>query len=165
VRDVEEFWRRFVAATGIDGAHTAWAFGADAETATELGLLVRDGPKRATASLRSAYDGGEPLPAVGDLGVILDGGGRPLCVVRTTAVEVRAFADVDEEFAWTEGEGDRSLAYWRCAHIRFFADGGVDVVDATPLVLERFDLVWDGREAGPGPADAGPGPRRPVAPR
>jgi len=159
VGEVEEFWRRFVAATGIDGAHTAWAFGADAETATELGLLVRDGPKRATASLRSVYaDDAEPLPEPGDLGVVLDGEGRPLCVVRTTAVEVRAFGDVDEEFAWTEGEGDRSLAYWRDAHIRFFADGGVDVEDATPLVLERFDLVWDGGEAGPGP-------RQPAAPR
>ena len=144
--EVEEFWRRFVAATGIDGAHTAWAFGADAETATELGLLVRDGPKRATASLRSAYDGGEPLPAVGDLGVILDGGGRPLCVVRTTAVEVRAFGDVDEEFAWTEGEGDRSLAYWRDAHLRFFAGYGAAVDETTPVVLARFELLWDGRD-------------------
>ncbi len=44
----------FVAATGIDGEHTAWGFGSDPEMATELGLLVRDGPKRATASLRSA---------------------------------------------------------------------------------------------------------------
>lgn len=144
--EVERFWRRFVAATGIDGAHTAWGFGSDPEMATELGALVRDGPKRATASLRSAYDAGEPMPAPGDLGVILDGDGRPLCVVRTTAVEVRAFGDVDEEFAWTEGEGDRSLAFWRDAHIRFFAAGGVPVDDSTPVVLERFELVWDGRD-------------------
>jgi uncharacterized protein YhfF len=143
--DVEAFWRRFVATTGIDGPYTAWGFGSTPEIATELGLLVRDGPKRATASLRSAYDGGEPLPAAGDLGVILDGEGEPLCVVRTTAVEVRAFGDVDEEFAWTEGEGDRSLAYWRAAHVRFFADGDVRVDDATPLVLERFELLWAGR--------------------
>lgn len=144
--DVEAFWRRFVAATGIDGPHTAWGFGASPEMATELGLLVRDGPKRATASLRSAYDGGEPMPQPGDLGVILDGAGLPLCVVRTTAVEVRAFGAVDEEFAWTEGEGDRSLAHWREAHIRFFADGGAPVDESTPLVLERFELLWDGRD-------------------
>ena len=141
--DVEEFWRRFVAATGIDGPHTAWAFGSSPEMATELGLLVRDGPKRATASRRSAYDDdGEPLPEPGDLGVVLDGDGRPLCVIRTTAVEVRAFGDVDEEFAWTEGEGDRSLAYWRAAHVEFFATQGVDVTDADEVVLERFELVW-----------------------
>lgn len=142
-----------MAATGIDGPHTAWAFGSSAEMATELGLLVRAGPKRATAGRRSAYDDeGEPLPAPGDLGIVLDGEGRPLCVVRTTSVEVRRFGDVDAEFAWTEGEGDRTLAWWRAAHIRFFAADGLPLDDSTPIVLERFDLVWDGREAGPGPA-------------
>ena len=72
---------------------------------TELGLLVRDGPKRATASLASAYEPGEQLPAVGDLSVILDGAGAPLCVIRITDVETRRFGDVDEEFAWTEAAG------------------------------------------------------------
>jgi uncharacterized protein YhfF len=110
--------------------------------ATELGLLVRDGPKRATAGLRSEYRPGEPLPETGDLSVILDGDARPLCVIRTTAVEVRPFGAVDEEFAWTEGEGDRSLAYWRAAHRAFFASQGVDVTDADEVVLERFELLW-----------------------
>jgi hypothetical protein len=53
---VREFWRAFVAATGIDGEYTAWAFGSDA---TGLGLLVRDGPKRAGTSLLSEYDDGQ----------------------------------------------------------------------------------------------------------
>jgi molybdopterin-guanine dinucleotide biosynthesis protein A len=139
---VEAFWREFVAATGIDGEYTAWGFGSDPEMLTELGLLVRDGPKRATASLPSQYEPGEPLPAAGDLSVILDGAGAPLCVIRTTDVETRRFADVDEEFAWTEGEGDRSLTYWRKAHIEFFASQGVDVSDGDEVVLERFELLW-----------------------
>ena len=139
---VSRFWAAFVAATGTDGDHTAWGFGNDAGMATELGLLVRDGPKRATASLRSAYGDGEPIPQAGELSVILDGGGEPLCVIRTTHVEIRRFAEVDEEFAWTEGEGDRSLAYWRDAHVRFFTAGGTPPKDDTEVVLERFDLLW-----------------------
>lgn len=139
---VDAFWAGFVAATGIDGEHTAWGFGSDPETATELGLLVRDGPKRATASLRSAYEPGEALPAEGDMSVILDGAGAPLCVIRATDVEIRRFGDVDEEFAWTEGEGDRSLAHWRRAHVEFFASQGVDVSDDDDVVLERFELLW-----------------------
>ena len=96
-----------------------------------------------TAALLSEYAGGsEPMPAVGGYSVILDGDGAPLCVIQTTAVEVRRFGDVDEQFAWTEGEGDRSLAYWRDAHIEFFASIGAPVSDDTALVLERFDLVW-----------------------
>ena len=139
---VSRFWAAFVAATGSDGDHTAWGFGSDPGMATELGLLVRDGPKRATASLKSAYEPGEQVPAVGDLSVILDGAGAPLCVIRITHVETRRFADVDEEFAWTEGEGDRSLAYWREAHISFFTASGTPPEDDTEVVLERFDLLW-----------------------
>jgi uncharacterized protein YhfF len=140
---VERFWAEFAAATGIDGDHTAWGFGDTPEMLTELGLLVRDGPKRATASLRSWYaDDGEPMPEVGDLSVILDGEGAPLCVIRTTRVEVRRFGDVDEEFAWTEGEGDRSLAYWREEHIRFFAAEGRPVEEDTEVVLQRFEVLW-----------------------
>jgi uncharacterized protein YhfF len=146
VAEVEAFWRRFVAATGIDGPYAAWGFGSSPEMATELGLLVRDGPKRATASRVSDYGPDEPMPAPGDLSVILGGDGEPLCVIRTTAVEARAFGDVDAEFAWTEGEGDRSLAYWREAHIRFFEGYGTPVDDATPVVLQRFELLWDGRD-------------------
>lgn len=139
---VEAYWRRFVAATGIDGPHTAWGFGNTERMASELGLLVRDGPKRATASLRSDYDGGEPMPRIGDLGIILDGHGQPLCVIRTTGVEVRRFGDVDAEFAWTEGEDDRSLESWRAAHVRFFAAEGRPFGEDTEVVLERFELLW-----------------------
>ena len=137
---VQSFWRRFVAATGIDGQYTAWGFGSDA---TALGLLVRDGPKRATASNYSWYrDDGEAMPAVGDLSVVLDGQGEPLCVIRTTGVEVRPFGEVDEEFAWTEAEGDRSLAHWREAHIEFFASERRPVNETSDVVLERFELLW-----------------------
>jgi uncharacterized protein YhfF len=139
---VSRFWSGFVAATGTHGDHTAWGFGSDPGMATELGLLVRDGPKRATASLRSAYEHGEPIPRAGELSVILDGNGDPLCVIRTTHVEIRRFADVDEEFAWTEGEGDRSLAYWREAHVSFFTAAGTPPKDDTEVVLERFELLW-----------------------
>ena len=145
---IEAFWRDFVAATGIDGDYTAWGFGSDPEMLTELGLLVRDGPKRATASLKSAYEPGEQFPAVGDLSVILDGAGAPLCVIRITDVETRRFGDVDEEFAWTEAEGDRSLAHWRRAHIEFFASHGADVTDDDEVVLERFELLWPAPSTG-----------------
>jgi uncharacterized protein YhfF len=65
-------------------------------------------------------------------------------VIRTTAVEVLRFGEVDAEFAWCEVEGDRSLEYWRAAHISFFEAGGRQVGDQSEVVLERFDLLWGG---------------------
>lgn len=73
---------------------------------------------------------------------MLDSRGTPLCVIRTTSVEVHPFGLVDEAFASVEGEGDRSLAYWRDAHVRFFASLGKPVDDDTMVVLDRFELLW-----------------------
>jgi len=142
---IEAFWAEFVAATGVDGPYEAWAFGDPSlpELATELALLVRDGPKRATAGLASDYeDGKEPMPKPGDLNLILDGDGMPVCVMRTTVVSLRRFGDVDEAFAWEEGEGDRTLAWWRAGHLQFFESVGVAVDDDTMMMLEHFELLW-----------------------
>ena len=142
---IEAFWLAFVTATGVDGPYEAWAFGDRSlpDLATELALLVRDGPKRATAGLASDYeDENEPLPEVGDLSVILDGEGSPVCVIRTTAIETRRLGDVDEAFAWDEGEGDRTLEWWRRAHLWFFQQQGTPIDDDTLMVLEHFELLW-----------------------
>jgi uncharacterized protein YhfF len=132
-----------VDATGIDGRYVTESFGNDAKTAGELGLLVRDGQKRATTSLLSSYEeDDEPLPAVGNLTVVLDGQGIPLCVIRTISVEVRPFGLVDHAFALVEGEGDGSLAHWRDVHVRFFASLGKPVDDETMVVLQTFEVLW-----------------------
>lgn len=142
---IETMWAAFVAATGCDGSYTAWGFGDDEkpDLMTELGLLVRDGPKRATTSLVSGYGpGDEPMARPGDHSVVLDGDGRPLCIIRTTAVDIRPFGEVDEAFAWDEGEGDRTLAEWRRGHEWYFDSIGEPVTDETNVVLERFAKVW-----------------------
>ncbi|MEN8112742.1 MAG: ASCH domain-containing protein [Actinomycetota bacterium] len=142
---IESFWAEFAAETGIDGPYEAWAFGDESlsEMATELALLVRDGPKRATAGLAAGYEAeNEPLPKAGDLSVVLDGQGEPVCVIRTTQVEIRRFGDVDEAFAWDEGEGDRTLAWWRQAHVKFFEQFGIRIDEDTLMALERFELLW-----------------------
>ena len=137
-------WADYVTATGAPGSYTAEAFAGDLrEVATELALLVRDGPKRATASVLAHWEEeGERLPVPGAHAVVLDGWGNAVCVIRTTRVETRPFAEVDERFAWDEGEGDRTLAWWRQAHIDYFAAIGTTLTDDTIMVLERFELVW-----------------------
>jgi uncharacterized protein YhfF len=148
---VERMWTEFAAATGEIGPYVVWgfAYGSDPALMTELGLLVRDGPKRATAGRAEDFSpDGEKLPGPGDLNVIHDGDGNPICIIRTTSVQIQAFGKVDAQFAWDEGEGDRSLESWRAAPIRFFASVGTPIDDDTNLVLERFAKVW------PPPVDA-----------
>ncbi len=124
-----------------------FAFGDSPEMADELADLVLHGPKRATAGLLLEYErDGEQVPRPGEYSIVLSGLGAPVCVIRTTNVEVRPFDQVDDQFAWYEGEGDRSLAWWHTAHERFFRRQceslGVPFDDELPVVLERFELCW-----------------------
>src|SRR5262245_36847989 len=119
-----------------------FAFGDSPEMADELLALVLAGTKTATCSALSEYEAeGEPIDLTpGGRSVVLDGRGRPACVIETCEVTIRRFDEVDAAFARDEGEGDRSLAYWRSEHERFFRKHGVFSADM-PLVCERFRLV------------------------
>ena len=71
---------------------------------------------------------------------MLDGRGDPRCVIESTEVTYRRFGDVDAAFAYEEGEGDRSLDYWRDAHRTYFGRQGKFREDMI-LMCERFRLV------------------------
>lgn len=118
-----------------------WAFGDSPALADELSVLVAQGRKTATCSLLRDYEAeDEALPRPGERHCILDGRGEPLCIIEITEVTVRPFGEVDADFARDEGEGDLSLAYWRAAHMAFFARHG-GAGDATPLVCLRFRVL------------------------
>ncbi|WP_127573203.1 ASCH domain-containing protein [Georgenia faecalis] len=122
----------------------AWAFGGTPEEADALLDLVLAGNKTATTSAQWEYEEADaPLPAVGDLSIILDGSGRPRALIVTTAVDVVPFDAVDAEHARAEGEG--SLEDWRAAHTRLFGDVaravGRTLAEDMPVVLERFRLL------------------------
>jgi uncharacterized protein YhfF len=126
---------------------TAEPFGDSPELADELGALIVTGTKTATCSALWEYEAeNEPIPQVGELWIVLDGRGEPLCIVETTEVTIRPFDQVDARFAWEEGEGDRSLAYWRRAHLDFFtrtlAKIGKHPTPDMPLVCERFRILY-----------------------
>ena len=47
---------------------------------------------------------------------------QAVCVIQSTKVYVTPFCEVSADHAFWEGEGDRSLAYWRQVHERFFSE-------------------------------------------
>jgi uncharacterized protein YhfF len=124
----------------------AWAFGDNPRLAQDLLRLVLAGVKTATASLLWEYeDAEEPVPAKGDLSIILDGEGEPRALIRTTAVDVVPFGEVTEEHAFLEGEDDRTLETWRDEHERFWLRNlpeGRELTPATPVVCERFEVLY-----------------------
>jgi uncharacterized protein YhfF len=147
---IAEFWRRYSATVvGIDDTrfYEAFHFGDSEEMARSLANLVLGGKKRGTAaSLWSFEAEGKRVPRCGDLSVVTDFSGKPLCIIETTQVDVVPFDQVDAAFAAIEGEGDGSLAYWRECHAAYFsrecARHGRTFSPDLLVTCERFDVVF-----------------------
>jgi uncharacterized protein YhfF/GNAT superfamily N-acetyltransferase len=146
---VAEFWAGFCRAASVPEAtlYQAWFFGDSASLAHELVQLVLQGPKRATAGAAWVVDLEPDLgPVPNGYSVVTEFDGTPRCVIRTTSIERRALNAVDAQFAWDEGEGDRTLADWLAGHRRYFtrecAQTGVPFADDMPVQLERFELLY-----------------------
>ena len=59
------------------------------------------------------YDADDkPLMKPGDLSIVTLGGDQPACIIETTEVRIVPFDEVDEQFAYEGGEGDRTLESW-----------------------------------------------------
>lgn len=146
-------WERFLGsgspvaddARGV--SYETWQFGYGVEQGDRLLALVLSGRKVGTAGALWAYEhDGDPVPCPGEFSVVTDGSRIARCVIRTTAVHIVPFDDVDAAHAAAEGEGDLSLAYWRDVYWEYFTcelDGmGMTATHDMPVVCERFELVF-----------------------
>ena len=137
----EELWKR----SGLNGTYEAWSFG---EAPDKLADLVLQGIKTATCS---AYDlyliKNEPLPREGDYSIILNSNEEAVCIIKTLKVYVTAFNQVSDEHAYKEGEGDRSLEYWRKVHVKFLTNELASVHKSfnenTKVVCEEFEVMYE----------------------
>ena len=147
---IEDFWQRFLAATDRPPETPqpgAWPFGDSVELANDLLALVLGGVQCATAGSVAEYEAeGEALPQVGDFEIVLDGTMRPRAVLQLTDVRVGPLWSVDEQFAYDEGEGDRTREYWLDAHTSFFQRVlpgiGIEFDLDMPTIFQRFDVPY-----------------------
>ena len=120
----------------------AWAFEWK-QTLWQIWCLK--GEKTATASAYDLYAlEDEPLPKKGPL-IILDSQDQAICIVEVIKVSVQPFYQVSADHAYKEGEGDKSLAYWRQVHEDVFKDcfgeAGLAFTPDSKVVLEEFRKV------------------------
>jgi uncharacterized protein YhfF len=127
----------------VDGLR-AIEFGSPGESRRQLIDFVIKGNKRATAGLLSDYDlEGEPIEDVGELLAIVDDNLSHVATVRVTRVDICRFADVPDEFALAEAEGDLDAADFRASHLACWTATGDVVMDDTLIVQLYFDLLAD----------------------
>ena len=118
---MKRFWQDFINEypkyQSVDRPE-AWQFGVNPD---ELANLVISGVKTATSSGYRLYEiDNEDIPQVGELNMILDSHNNPVCITQTLKVKIVPFNEVTADFAYLEGEGDRTLSYWRREHEAVF---------------------------------------------
>lgn len=154
--EIAAFWEAFRSAAGLpaDAPYDVCCMGDSSAMSEELLQLILTGPKRATACLlRDVEQGGETMARVGGHVVVLDGRDRPRAIWRSKTVEVKPLDQVDEAFAWDEGEGERTRTDWLTLHVGYFTrraeNEGFAFDPSMPAVFERFSLVWPPQYADP----------------
>lgn len=149
---IEAFWGGFLASQSApndagDRFYESFRIGLDDETAEEGARLIISGQKTATSSLLWQYESsGKALPPLGNLSVVENGRRAPVCIVQTTWMEIIRFEDVDAQFAFEYGEGDRTLEGWRKMFWDYYSNAcaalGREMSPDAPLACERFRVIF-----------------------
>jgi len=148
----QTFWQSYLLTLSEEDQKNAPTYVVDQfadspEAATKVGKLVRDGVKTTTSSLVWGLEHiGEPLPKVGNIELIVDGNGEPLCIIELINVEIKPFNAVDEKFAFEYGEGDRTLDFWLRDNWDFLSRWCVEIgrepSEIMPIVCQRFHVLY-----------------------
>ena len=129
-------WKR------VDGLRTI-EFGNVGNSRSTLIDFIFNGNKRATAGLlEHDYDAeGEEIEQVGEVLVVLGNDLEEVGRIRATKVVLTTFAEVPDEFALAEAEGDLNAADFRASHMDFWTRAGYEITDDTRVVLLYFELL------------------------
>lgn len=116
--------------------------------AKECGQLTEEGIKKATSTSLWWFDfNQETLPEVDNIYVITDWYGIAKAIIKTTKVEQVPYHEITEEYAALEGEGDKSLAFWKEVHWDYYSRE-MELENESPtedmlIVCEQFETLWN----------------------
>ena len=124
-----------------------WYFCDNEKDANECAQLVVDGIKQATCiSLWWYKTNQHPLPKIGDLNIITNWEGQAKAIIQTTKIENVPFNKITQEFAEIEGEGDKSLGYWKRVHSAYYtremAPYNEKFDENMMLICEHFKTIF-----------------------
>ncbi len=115
--------------------------------ANECAELVVKGIKQATAtSLWWFKKNNESLPKIGNQYIVTDWNGNAKAIIETIELAPLPYNRITPEFAKTEGEGDKTLEYWKRVHksyyIREMEPYGEKFEENMIIICEYFKLVY-----------------------
>ncbi|WP_020531528.1 ASCH domain-containing protein [Flexithrix dorotheae] len=124
-----------------------WYFCDNQKDADECAYLVVKGIKRATStSLWWFQKNKAQLPVPGDLAIITDWNKNAKAIIETISVQQIPYHKITAEHAAIEGEGDKSLAYWKKVHWAYYsremAPFSESPSDDMIIIFEQFKCIF-----------------------
>ena len=117
-------------------------FGTPGKSRETLVNFVINGNKRATAGLAADYEKEcEEVEFVGECLSMVDNDGKHVATLQVTRVDTTRFADVPDEFALAEAEGDLNAADFRASHMQYWTKVGETITDDTMINQIYFTLL------------------------
>ena len=112
-----------------------YQFGIDNDKLVEL---VLKGIKTATTSLNNTK-----IPQVGERSILTFENEKKACIIETKKVIITKFKNITPEMAFLEGEGNRTLEYYKKSHIAYFKSIEPNFNDDTEVIFEIFEVIED----------------------
>jgi uncharacterized protein YhfF len=148
-----EIWDRYLQSLGENSETTNKKyllvdhFTNNKEAADRLYDLALAGIKRATTgSLWACEYYNEPIMKPNDLSILTNYDESKMCIIRTIKSTIKPFNEITAEDAEIEGEGDKSLEYWRNAHREFFEEEckemNKEFTEEMPVIFEEFKIEY-----------------------
>jgi len=117
-------------------------FGSPGKSRETIVNFVVHGNKRATAGMAAEYEiEGEEVEYIGECLAMLDNESKHVATLQVTRVDISPFADVPDEFALAEAEGDLNAADFRASHYAFWTRAGETITDDTMINQIYFTLL------------------------
>ncbi|QED38793.1 ASCH domain-containing protein [Antarcticibacterium arcticum] len=149
MKTIEQYWKEFQAKNPCylkEEQPHSYYYCDNKKDADECAELVVQGIKQATStSVWWFKKFNEEFPVPGDLAVITNWEGLPKAIVKTTRVEIVKFKEITPEYAIIEGEGDKSLEYWKDVHWKYYSnemkEHGEIPSEEMEIVCEYFETI------------------------
>ena len=127
----------------------ASSWGNSPELADRIAELIASGVKTTTSSLLWSQQKEKwRLEEPGDKSIVLDSHKNPVCIVEIEQVYIKPFDEVDEEFVYNYGEGDRTMNFWNKNMWEYYEDEckelGKKAQKNMPMICQVFRVVYKG---------------------
>jgi uncharacterized protein YhfF len=151
--NIKSFWREYLLTLPHSQRNQQYteasSWGNSPELADRIAELIVSGVKTTTSSLLWSQQKHKwRLEEPGDKSIVLDSHKNPVCVVQIEQVYIKPFDEVDEEFVYNYGEGDRTMNFWNKNMWEYYKEECMELGKKArkdmPMICQVFRVVYTG---------------------